>query len=69
MGKGTDKINKEEKLPLLRRTGTKISLIAVVSVLVAVVACIFLTIPSAKTALGDSTEAYGEYGFFIQISS
>lgn len=60
MGKGTGSKDQGKNIPLLKRTGTKISLIAVVSVLVAVVACIYLTIPSAKTALGDSTEAYME---------
>lgn len=62
MDRSTNRKNqgKEDKLPLLKQTGTKISLIATVSVLIAVVACILLTIPSAKEALGASTEAYME---------
>ena len=58
--KNDDQRIKEVKLPIYKRTGMKISMTATVSVLVAVVAVICLTIPKSKAALQASTEAYME---------
>ncbi len=49
-----------EHIALMQRTGSKISLIATISVLIGVVAVLLLTIPQAKEALQNSTKAYME---------
>ena len=52
--------NEEEKIVFYKRTGGKISILIMCSVFVAVLASILLTIPSAKSAVSDTTAAYME---------